>query len=161
MKQAIDDTVQVTRRIAHDLRPGLLDDLGVLAALEWEAQKFESRTGIACTFTGPISDIELDPERSTAIFRICQEVLTNVARHAGASQVTIEATVENGDFVLTVNDNGRGIREEDLTNTKSLGLLSMRERVLPWHGGVDFRGVPDAGTTVTVTLPLPHHQPAD
>ena len=161
MKQAIDDTVQVARRIAHDLRPGILDDLGVLAALEWEAEKFEARTGIACTFTETIAEIDLDPEYTTAIFRICQEILTNVARHAGATQVNIDAAIRNEDFVLTVSDNGRGIREEDLTNTKSLGLLSMRERVLPWDGCVDFHGVPDAGTMVTVTLPLPHHQPAE
>jgi signal transduction histidine kinase len=160
MKQAINETVRTVRRIAHELRPGILDDLGVLAAIEWETQRFASRTDIACTFVDDVEDLDLDPKRSTTVFRVFQEIMTNVARHAEATEVVVTATQRNGCLTLIVQDNGRGIREEELKNTTSLGLLGMRERLFPWGGHVDFAGAPNEGTTVTVTLPLSHLQPA-
>lgn len=154
MKQLIDATIQTVRRIASDLRPGILDDLGLAAALEWQAQQFETRTGIPCTFTDRTTMPDLDRDRATAIFRIFQEILTNAARHAAASHVDIVLAESDGMLILEVQDNGRGISPEDLESKRTLGILGMRERVLPWHGSVRLDGAPGRGTRVTVTLPL-------
>ncbi|QXD15648.1 PAS domain S-box protein [Rhodocaloribacter litoris] len=154
MKEALDDTVQVVRRIAADLRPGVLDDLGLVAALEWEAQKFEQRTGIACTFDAETEAPPLDTQQATAIFRVVQELLTNVARHAGATAVHLRIRQTSDRLEVIVQDNGCGIREEDLSEAKSLGILGMRERLLPWNGQLHFEGHPGQGTTVTVQVPL-------
>ncbi len=154
MKQLIDATIQTVRRIASDLRPGVLDDLGLAAALEWQAQQFEARTGITCAFTDRTQPLELDRDRSTAIFRIFQEILTNIARHAAATRVDIVLAATDGVLVLEVCDDGRGIRQADLENRKSLGLLGMRERVVPWRGYVHLDGTPGEGTKVTVAVPM-------
>ncbi len=154
MKGLIDSTIQTVRRIASDLRPGVLDDLGLEAALEWQSQDFEARTDIVCSFTDRAAGLDLDRDRATAVFRIFQEILTNVARHAEAAHVDILLDADAERLLLRVADDGRGIREEDLQNTKSLGVLGMRERVLPWGGRVHFSGSPGQGTTVTVVVPL-------
>src|SRR5581483_8956728 len=107
MSSLIDTTVQAVREIATELRPRMLDDLGLIPAIEWQAQGFQKRTGIQCGFSS--EDISLDQERSTAIFRILQEILTNVARHAKATRVSIRLSEENDNIVLEVEDNGRGI----------------------------------------------------
>lgn len=154
MNSSIGSIIQKVRRIAADLRPGVLDDLGIVAALEWQADEFASRTGIGCTFHSSESHLELDPDRSTALFRVYQEVLTNVARHAEASAVGVALKLEGDDLILRVNDNGCGISEDQITDTNSLGILGMRERMLPWQGRVEFDGTPDHGTSVTITLPI-------
>lgn len=154
MKEAIRETIQIVRGIAHDLRPGILDDLGIVAALEFETQQFEARSGIACTFVSAAQGRVLDPERSTTVFRVFQELMTNVARHAEASEVIVTVRVQDSIFVLELRDNGRGIRPEEALGTKSLGLLGIHERLLPWKGRAEFAGAAGEGTTVTVRLPL-------
>ncbi|MCG3111830.1 MAG: PAS domain S-box protein [Candidatus Manganitrophus sp. SB1] len=159
MAKLVDTTVQTLRKISTELRPGVLDDLGLTAAIEWQVQEFQSRTGMRCHFTVRPEEILLDPDRSTAVFRIFQETLTNIVRHANADEVAIllEKTEEN--LILEVKDNGRGITQSQITNSKSLGLLGIRERALLWGGTVQINGVPGKGTIITVQIPL--HQPTD
>jgi signal transduction histidine kinase len=154
MSKLIDATIQTVRRISSELRPGILDDLGLIAAVEWLARDFENRTGITCEFDSSLEEVEIDKDRSTAVFRILQETLTNVVRHAKATKVTILVEEEEGHFILKVFDNGLGIRERDILNPKSLGLLGMRERAHLFGGTVEFKGAPREGTTVTVKIPL-------
>jgi PAS domain S-box-containing protein len=155
MLQVLDDAVQSVRRISTELRPGLLDDLGLAAAIEWQAQEFQSRTGIGCHSRVEGDEPALEPRLATALFRIVQEALTNVARHAGASRVDVSLAEDATRVTLVVQDDGRGISEEELRNARSLGLLGMRERVAPFCGTVDIAGRPGMGTTVRVTVPLP------
>jgi signal transduction histidine kinase len=136
------------------LRPSLLDDLGILAALEWYAHDFQSRTGVQCKFTARVQDLDLDRERATTVFRIFQESLTNVARHANATRVTAKLNVVGGDVVLEVKDNGRGITERELANPRSFGLLGMRERAYLAGGDVQFKGHHGKGTTISVRIPV-------
>jgi signal transduction histidine kinase len=152
MSSLIDTTVQAVREIATELRPRMLDDLGLIPAIEWQAQGFQKRTGIQCEFNS--EDISLDQERSTVIFRILQEILTNVARHAKATRVSIRLSEENDNIVLEVEDNGRGITEEEIHNPQSLGLLGMRERALLFGGAIKFTGRQGKGTTVTLRIPI-------
>jgi DNA-binding NarL/FixJ family response regulator/signal transduction histidine kinase len=127
MSKFIDATIQTVRRIATQLRPGVLDDLGLVAAIEWQAQDFQKRTGIRCKFIRSAEDISLDQERSTVVFRIFQETITNIARHAKATRVSTRLKKDDGNIMLEVEDNGRGITEEEIHDSKSLGLLGMRE----------------------------------
>jgi len=150
----IDDTIQSVRRIASRLRPGVLDNLGLTAAIGWQAGDFRKRTGIRCIVSAPPDALVLDQERSTAAFRIFQELLTNVARHANATRIDVAIQVESGALVLTVEDNGIGIAESAIYDPKSLGLLGMRERVLPFGGAIEIAGAQDKGTKVRVSIPL-------
>jgi signal transduction histidine kinase len=149
----VDQTILSVRRIATELRPGILDDLGLVAAVEWAAEEFEARTGTKCRLDLPEDDIVIDPERTTAIFRIFQETLTNITRHAEATEVDVRLAREDGNIVLEVRDNGRGIGEEELSAGRSLGILGMRERALLLGGELTIRGVPGKGTTVKVLIP--------
>jgi PAS domain S-box-containing protein len=155
MGALVDGTANLVRRLCTELRPGILDDLGLAAAMEWQAREYQSRTGIPCTIRFDLGDLEVDPDRSTALFRIFQEILTNVARHAKATR--IEAVIKTvGDFIfLQVNDNGRGITEGEKVGAKSLGLLGMRERAVILGGEVIIEGSPGRGTSITVKVPLP------
>jgi signal transduction histidine kinase len=150
----IDETIQTVRRISTELRPGILDDLGLVAALEWQAHEFQHRTGIQCRVTSGLQEAILDEDLNTAFFRIFQETLTNVIRHANASRVDVHLKRESGSLVLEVRDNGRGISEAEISNTQSIGLLGMRERAALLGGEVTFKGIPDKGTTVRVAIPL-------
>ena len=154
MLRLIDTTIQSVRKISTALRPGILDDLGLTAAIEWQAQDFQTRTGVRCDFITEREDLHLDRDRATAVFRIFQETLTNVARHARASEVIISLTEQSGTLVLEVRDNGRGVTERELADPQSLGLLGMRERALVFGGEVSISGAPGAGTTVTARIPL-------
>ena len=149
-----DTTINIVRRIASDLRPVVLDVLGLGAAIEWQAQQFRGRTGIDVHCHPPPTAAPLNPEQSTAVFRIFQEALTNIQRHAGATRVDVTMTVDGREFVLTVRDNGRGITEEEKSGPSSIGLLGMRERAHLIGGEVDVAGVAGKGTTVTVRLPI-------
>src|SRR4029077_17136739 len=133
----------------------MLDDLGLSAALESQAQEFETRTGVRCTVTLPREPLTLDEDRSTAVFRIFQESLTNVTRHAQATRVEAVLSVENGQLIFKVGDNGRGIGPEEVKGRKSLGLVGMQERALMLNGELDISGVPGVGTTLTLRIPLP------
>ena len=153
MAELIDTTVQMVRHIATELRPGLLDDLGLSAAIEWQAQEFAEHTGIDCELHLGSEDIVLDRDLATAIFRIFQEALTNVARHAEATRVVVELEDRPAGWMLSVRDNGRGIPESQVSAPGSLGLIGMRERARSWNGDVAFKGLPGQGTTVTVWIP--------
>ncbi len=155
MVEHIDMTIQSVQRIVTELRPAVLDDLGLVAAIEWQTQDFQRRTGIACACTVGQEDIRVDSERATAVFRICQEALTNVARHARASSVSVRLEERNGQIVLDVRDNGQGIPEYKLSDPQSLGLLGMRERAGLFGGQVTVSGQPGEGTTITLHLPSP------
>lgn len=154
MNEIIDTTIRTIRHLSSELRPSILDDLGLAAAIEWQAREFESRTEIECHLVSLQEDVSLGTERATAIFRIFQEILTNVARHARATLVEIFMEEHDGYLILKVMDNGIGINESDITETRSLGLLGMRERALVFRGEIDITGVKGKGTTVTVRVPL-------
>jgi signal transduction histidine kinase len=143
----LDVAVQTVRRISADLRPSVLDHFGLVAALENQASEFESRTGIRCRcqFNG---EIELSGDLSTTIFRICQEALTNVARHSGAKSVGITMEQHGREVIFQVEDNGRGATEAALNASGSLGLLSMMERARMANGTVKIEGRPGKGTRV-------------
>src|SRR5579864_5994354 len=139
----LDEAIHSVRRIATDLRPGVLDDLGLVAAIEWAVDEFQARTGIESYVSLPDVDMALNPQSATALFRILQEALTNVARHARATQVAVRLTQEDGDLSLEVRDNGRGIREEELAGGRSLGVLGMRERTILLGGEFSIASTPE------------------
>lgn len=153
MSAHIDATIQAVRRIATELRPGILDDLGLVAALEWQANEFQGRTGITCRVTSSLPEEQLDADLNTAFFRIFQETLTNVIRHANASRVDVHLAPVDDTIVLTVRDNGRGITPSEIRDRRSIGLLGMGERAALLGGKVDIRGAPGQGTAVTVRIP--------
>jgi signal transduction histidine kinase len=154
MFKLIDDTIQSVRKLATLLRPEVLDQLGLAAAVGWQARDFQMRTGVRCKVSLPSEPVAAGPELSTAAFRIFQELLTNVARHAAATRVEVAMRAETGRLVLEVLDNGKGIPQADLGGSKSLGLLGMRERAMAFGGSIDFAGTAGKGTRVTVVLPL-------
>lgn len=154
MSDEVDETIQTVRRISTQLRPVILDDLGLTRALEWQAQEFENRTGITCDFGVDDHRSPLDPDRSTAVFRIFQEILTNVARHAAANNVKISLRSDNGLLVLDVRDDGKGISEEQISSSRALGILGMQERAQVCGGNVVIRRDNGGGTRVTVEVPM-------
>ncbi|HXD00090.1 MAG TPA: ATP-binding protein [Verrucomicrobiae bacterium] len=154
MGTLIDGSANLIRKLCTELRPGILDDLGLVPAVEWQAREFQKRTGIECALKLEVAELNLDPERSTALFRIFQEILTNVARHAAADRVTADLRRTGDELILEVRDNGKGIEPARLSGEKSLGLLGMRERALLFGGQVFIEGKKGRGTTVTVTIPM-------
>lgn len=152
MESLIDETVQAVRRISAELRPSVLDDLGLVAAIEWQLEQFAERTAIKYSLDA--GEMEIDRPHATAVFRIFQEALTNIARHSSATRVWVKAKREDETFLLEVKDNGRGITEEEIGKYTSIGLLGMKERALMVGGSVDIRGKAGKGTTVTVRVPL-------
>lgn len=155
----VNETIEMVRHISHQLRPGVLDHFGLAAALDWQSEQFEQRSGLSCSFSEETDDEGLAPDLATALFRIFQEALTNVARHAEATSVHTSLAEADGDLVLTVQDDGKGIDDEDLHPSDSLGLLNMRERVMPWDGQVEVTGTSGRGTTVIVRIPLSKARP--
>ncbi len=160
MSKLIDMNIQTVKRISAELRPGLLDDLGLTAALEWQAEEFHGRTGIPCKLMIKPEDLELDKDLSTAIFRVFQETLTNVVRHAQARKVMADLRRTGQEVVLTVRDDGKGITEKQLASPTSIGLIGMRERIRFLKGTVKITGSKDKGTTVMVKIPLSHGEKA-
>ena len=150
----VDENVIRVQRIATELRPGLLDDLGLVTALDWPANEFSKHTGLLCELNLPEQDLKLDPALNTTLFRIFQETLTNVVRHAQASRVNVSLQKQEPTLILSIQDNGRGITEAELNDPNSLGLLGLRERVAQWEGELSIRGEAGRGTTVTVQIPL-------
>jgi signal transduction histidine kinase len=149
----IDSSVQTVRKIATGLRPEMLDDMGLIAAVAWQAKEFQKRTGIRCRTALP-AETKIDIDVSTTMFRIFQEILTNVARHARATRVDIEIGLRETEVTLDVTDNGIGIQDNELTAKKSLGLLGMQERALLFGGDVNITGSAGHGTRVSVVIPL-------
>ena len=153
MSGLIDRTLARVHTIVTELRPVVLDKFGLVAAIEWHAGEFHERSGIVCELHLPTEEIPLDPERSTAVFRILQEALTNVARHANATKVIVELKNEAGSLILTVRDNGKGIDEKMIFAHHSIGLLGMRERALSFGGKTEVSRLPGRGTLVSVRIP--------
>ena len=154
MRGLTDTTINVVRRIASELRPSILDDLGLVEAIEWQTEQFQARTGIECQCDCSLQSTPLSEQQSTAVFRIVQEALTNILRHAQATGVSVAMKEEDGILVLKVSDNGRGITPAEVSNKKSLGLLGMRERAHLIGGHLDIGGSAGRGTTLQVRVPL-------
>ena len=152
----VDETVKTIRRIASDLRPGILDDFGLTAALEWQLQQFRDRTGVATHLQSDVDDSRLSKDMTTASFRIAQEALTNIARHAEAQDVWVTLTADDRSFLLEVRDNGKGLRPDP--NRRSLGLVGMRERARQLGGSVTITNGPERGVIAQLRLPLDGEQ---
>ncbi len=155
MQRLIDATVKSVQRISSELRPGMLDDLGLGAAIEWQTEEFEESTNIHCLLRIEPEEIDLEKKIATTVFRIFQETLTNIARHAEATVVHITLMKWEDRLSLMVRDNGIGIVEKEINNQKSIGLMGIRERVRSHNGTVDIIGRRDVGTAVIVKIPIP------
>jgi len=146
--------IKTVRRIATELRPGMLDDLGLIASMEWQARDFEKRSGIKCTVSHENQDLPLTHEQSLALFRIFQEALTNISRYAEAKQVEVNLSLAGDQLTLEITDDGRGIRAEKINDVHSLGLIGMRERARYMGGTFYVHGVPGEGTSLKVSIPV-------
>jgi signal transduction histidine kinase len=154
IKQLTDQMIQTVQEIASDMRPSVLDNLGLSSAIRFESGRFQKRTGIVCEIEIMASAPLLAPARSTGVFRIFQEILTNIARHATATRVHIRLAEIGASSAAGGPDNGRGITSSQLADDASLGLLGMRERAAQIGAEIRFIGEPGQGTTVTLELPL-------
>jgi len=154
MVSLIDGTIDTVRRISSELRPGMLDELGLIPTIERHAQQFQGQTGIICRFDPQLDHVDLSREQSTAIFRIFQEAMTNVLRHAQATKVNILIEEDEGELVFRVRDNGSGITDREKKGTLALGLLGMRERAHSIGARIEIDGIAGEGTSLIVRLPL-------
>ncbi len=154
MIDMIDSTIRKVRSISSQLRPSVLDHFGITAAIEWQAKEFQKQTAIRCRLFLPKQEIQLNESKSIVVFRVFQEILTNIARHANATRVNIHLDVEGNNLILTVSDNGKGIKPEDISAKKSLGIIGMKERASSVNGKLTISGVSNIGTTVTLTIPI-------
>jgi signal transduction histidine kinase len=154
MGELIDNATKTMQRISAELRPGVLDYLGLAPAIDWLVQELGKHTEIKFEFKTSPGEISLDKELATALFRICQEALTNVIRHANATRVNIILRKEPDRIILVIKDNGRGISEEQISDPKSFGLIGMRERARSYRGDVKISSTPRRGTSVAVSFPL-------
>ncbi len=150
----VDGAIQTVRKVTTELRPAILDSMGILAAIEWQAEEFQRRTGITCEYNSLFEDIELDRARSTTIFRILQESLTNIVRHSKATKVSITFKKENNMLFFDIIDNGTGVQMKDMKKLNSFGILGMKERASLIGGYVEIQSTPGKGTTVSVKIPL-------
>jgi signal transduction histidine kinase len=153
MSDLMDTTIQSIKKLCTELRPGLLDDFGLAAAIEWHAEEFQEHTEIECEVSVTPQDISLSGESSVTIFRIFQEALTNVIRHAQATKVTATLEATNGQIVLTIRDNGKGIDKDEASKAGAFGLMGIRERARSLGGTMEVAGIRGSGTTLTVTIP--------
>jgi len=154
MLRLTDAIIGVVRRIASELRPSILDDLGLAAAIEWQSQQFQTRTGIACRCDCVMENLSLTQEQATAVFRIFQEAMTNIVRHAHASAVHVTLTERDERFEMSIRDNGRGITEAERDDPNAIGLLGMRERTLLMGGIFRITGRKGKGTVVSIEVPV-------
>lgn len=150
----VDSAITATQKISSELRPPILDDLGLIEAMNWYVRQFMKRTGINVTISVKTEHLNLDQGLATAVFRVLQESLTNIARHANASEVRIGFSVSDGKLFLGIIDNGKGIRDEDLNSPESFGLIGLRERVYSRKGSVSIKGIRGKGTVIEVVFPL-------
>lgn len=153
MARVSDSAIESVQRIASELRPMILDKLGFLEAIDWFCKEFSARTGIVCSLNVTSGNLSPTEDRATALFRIFQETLTNIARHSGATRATITITDSPDSYLLSVQDNGRGIKRSEMKADNSLGLLGMRERAVVLGGEVTISGEPGVGTLVSVQIP--------
>jgi signal transduction histidine kinase len=146
--------VDLKRRVVEELRPTLLDNMGLFAALRWQFKETCRRSGLQCTETFPDDEPPFDPNAAIGIFRICQEALTNILKHAGASKARMTVEMDESSFTLCISDDGKGIPAERLQAIAAHGLASMRHRVAALGGAWHLSSPPSGGTTVTAAIPL-------
>lgn len=154
MMKQIEQTIKTVQHISAQLRPSILDHFGLIAAIEWQAKEFQRQTTIRCRYSLPDEDIEIPETKTIAIFRIFQEILTNIARHSQATRVDINLTIENNIMELQVSDNGIGIKKEYINSPTSLGLIGMQERAKLIGGKLSINSVINVGTTITLTVAI-------
>jgi signal transduction histidine kinase len=157
----VDAAIGSVRRIASEIRPSILDDFGLIAALEWQAGEFERKAGIECSFASAIESVDIDPEAEAAVFRIVQEALTNVARHANAENVEVTVSAADDELFLNIKDDGRGIDMDRLQKKKTLGLIGMRERARLIGATLHIRARAVGGTAVELAVPVIGEVPAE
>jgi signal transduction histidine kinase len=149
----VDGIIKDVQRISSELRPGILDDLGLTSAIEWHCEEFEARTGIKCELN--LEEIRIkNPQKNTGIYRILQESLTNIARHSEAKNVIVRLKQIKEDINLVIRDDGIGIPEEKMESNSSLGLIGIRERIKQFNGRIDIESVKDKGTKISVIIPI-------
>jgi signal transduction histidine kinase len=154
----IDETLENVRDISAALRPGILDHLGLAAAIKWQGNELQKRTNIKFNHHFASDDVNADDEISTALFRIFQEAATNVMRHTSATEVDVLLSIKENDVILTVKDNGRGIAENEINNPRSFGLIGMRERARYYGGSINISRREETGTEVVAILPMKFHR---
>ncbi len=155
MSRVIEDAMEDLHAVTAELRPVILDDFGLAAAIEWQVEAFRNRSGVGCRFENDGFEPDLPKDHATALFRIFQEILTNTIRHAKADEVVVCLENHEDELMFQVTDNGCGITEDQINSPRAFGLLGIRERLIPFGGRVTFEGWPDRGTCVTIHLPLP------
>ncbi|MEK7708234.1 MAG: ATP-binding protein, partial [Pseudomonadota bacterium] len=149
------EAIETARRVSINLRPNVLDNLGLYGAIEWQIREFEQRTNIRCELESTISNLSLSNKHSeTSIFRVIQEVFINIVRHSQASRVDIELSEDEDDILITIKDNGVGITESQMLNPESFGIIGMNERTQQIGGKLEISGVPSQGSVVTLKIPL-------
>jgi len=151
--ELLETMVESVRRISSELRPSLLDNLGLVAAMEWHLKEFEKRSGIKIIFNEPKEELEIADSMTNGLFRIFQESLTNVARHSMAKKVTVELLQKNDQLILSIEDDGKGFDKQKAAEMKTLGILGMRERSMMMGGSYEIKSILGKGTSVTVVLP--------
>ncbi len=154
MTRTIDETIKSVQHIATELRPPVLDAFGLCEAISWQAKEYENRHGIKFNLNCLQDHVEIDKNLQTALFRIFQEAVTNILRHANASHVQVRMNHEKNTLIFAIGDNGIGITEKDIENPESLGLIGIKERVYPWGGQVNFESSSGKGTLLIISIPL-------
>jgi len=154
MVDLVDNTIKSVQRIAMELRPPILDAFGLCEAIAWQAGEYEKRFGIKFNLNCLQSSLDLETDLNTTLFRIFQESITNVVRHAKASKVVVRVSNVKCQIIMEIADNGKGIRKDQIEGSNSLGLIGIRERVRYWNGEVHFSGTPEKGTTVEIRIPV-------
>ncbi len=150
-----EETIQLTRKISQELRPSILDDLGLISAIDWLKEQYNQRTDIHFTLDMPKEEIDIEDEYATAVFRITQEALTNIVRHAEARNVEIQVKIVNSNISLKVHDDGKGIKKnKGVKKEKTFGVFGMKERAAMLGGEMKIDSLPNQGTTINVCLPI-------
>ena len=152
MMDHVDHTIERMRKIVSELRPSILDDLGLIPAIEWQVKEFQKRSGIRSRIRSNVQEADVTPDHSAAVFRVVQEALTNVMRHSKAKSVQVDLKKEQGLLKISVTDDGEGIKEEAIKELKSLGIIGMRERMLRIGGDFKIHSTPGSGTRVEIVL---------
>jgi PAS domain S-box-containing protein len=162
MNDLIDAAIGTVMRVSTELRPGVLDDFGLVSAIKWQIREFEKFTDIKFVFAFSPDNLVIDKERSNTLFRVCHSALTNAVRHAGATEVKVSLKQSADMISLTVSDNGRGITQKEIANPRSFGIIGMNERVNFWDGKFSISGTAGKGTKISVRIPLAgKEQPAE
>jgi len=154
MLKMSDNLIKTIRRISSDLRPAIIDDIGLIAALEWKCNDFEEKMGVACHFVSTVKERKFEKHFSINAFRILQETLTNVSRHAEAKSVTVSVSENEAELFLEIADDGKGIDNENIQNTKTLGIIGMKERAALVGGKLIIEGTKNKGTRTQLILPF-------